>query len=209
MIESLEQRRFLSATALIAPALTHVLTMQPPGVGAAHEGMEQERLAEIEEWALEQFGKIKDLLTGIGDGSDQANNEAGWLSRAIVDAVKGERVGGDQLPGNMGNYTGGNQCGDWQAIIGNAIVEVLPPFNESKFKVYMVQAFDADGDEHNWIEIDGQNGTVVVDPWPNGGTGEINDTSVWNQFTFNKSRTRILTDPQSSDSGENLPPIIE
>lgn len=148
---------------------------------------------------LTQQQQLQNQLLGILSNDQQkcptCQQEANDLAKAIADAVNSQPW---QIGGNTGNIISGgsgfiwgviwthepfrgaedggwgNQCGDWQNIVNNAVMPVLQKYYGSGcFKVYDMTN---NGKTHNWVEIHGAGGTIPIDPWPTGG-GQIIDPS--------------------------------
>ncbi len=74
-----------------------------------------------------------------------------------------------------------NTCQQWQAIIAGALLPVEQQAGASGcLQGYWENrpAGAGGGGEHHWIEIDGPNGTVNIDPWPSGGSDIIDNSAV-------------------------------
>lgn len=105
--------------------------------------------------------------------------QAQKIADAIVDAVYKERMEGDQLGGNLGNLTGGNQCGDWQVIVSTAANSVINKYKKTKNNCFEMTLFEGKGDlsQHQWTGIGIGPNMVIIDPWPSGGKGNLDDSS--------------------------------
>jgi RHS repeat-associated protein len=169
-----------------------------------HERLWERRHEYLDRWNERQYEQLARRLEEqcpedecpYKESRQACLEEARRIARAIVDAIDNVRRKRliDQHPGNLGNYTGGNQCDDWRRITERAAYSASTAAGRGRFfKITRVNAertrpfpqWDVWHGEsprwrqvfHNWTEVS-TNGSqpVVIDPWPTGGR-EIVDSS--------------------------------
>lgn len=155
-----------------------------------------QRIVALNRWRGEQVKRLEAAFSalcpqtsfsrpGCVCSPEDCKAQAKELAQAIVNAVAEQVRKFDQPGGVAGNLIPGTfGCGDWQVLVATAVNKVVSKNDLNKNGCFDFVQLSASGKlqhgviNHQWVEISiGGGSTVVIDPWPSGGKGNLDDSS--------------------------------
>lgn len=149
----------------------------------------------VEVWANQQKARLGPAIAALGTGAACCKDPAEYAKQAqeyadaIVDAIAKKRISdGDQAIAGWSSWAptpSTYACGQWQELCFVAASPVNLSWLATGKGCFNVQLRGGSGKfswkyfvpRHQWVEIEhrGTKKKLVIDPWPSGGMGDVDD----------------------------------